>query len=1506
MRKSIFFHLLFLGFIVPIEAQTNCSVNAGATENYCEGDKIKLRGAISGQFDVNTVNWQLISAPAGANVVIEDPSSINTRTNTLTIPGEYQFQISIDCEIGTANQTVTHQLNPEAKGRLIFPDLICHNQNVRFWVIKDIEPGNEFLYDFEVDNIFSIVEQRQDSLLLEIRGCIEEEFYNPKYRVANDFACTVSKEETVQTIIVYSSEVTYSPPLEGGCGDLIGYCPSIGTPLWEIISAPPGGNATLSNPNSQITEVCGYAPGEEYVFQYTVTGLGCDPDPVQIEILPDTPLCSEGDTLSLGIDANKFCPGFMPSNILLEGTVMPEDWETIEWIQYLGPDTEMIGINSMDLTVSGLISNSQYGFMQIITDTITGCVRVRIFIVYEEIIDPDIEFFIRDQSFGFCSSVISCNNQYIFQDNNPNDYFNIYMQVELLSYPPTLDLTTPFFLQFQTTTTGSIPLVFWDQQRINNFNFGRLNLSEETSGFLNFNLCSELVSGFYAFKITLSNDCFEYEQEIVLSNLSEFNTILPNAGTDQVLPCMQYETTVVGNELGWDDLIVKGFWTAIEFPSGSDNPVPNLIQNQFLELENLEVGKYIFRYYYSYNDLSTNQNICEYENRFDDVVVIVSNEDLLAIDEIPDQVFCIENEYCITLPIDDGGSSTTLVQTGGPNITIPIIEVGGLVCFQELEGGTEYEFEYIVDNGCSEYSQSFDLNIADSAISPANILNQDTCVTGVVGDVHILNAENIQDGIGEWTYIGAGEASFDPSPFDPNVTATIINGVSFPVYREFIWTVTNVECESINEDKLLIKSTGYVPIDVTNLIIDCNAEFPYVLDIEPSPAPEGVTVVWELLSSSSTIPPTIENISNDTTTIIIEADGTFIFELKYEFGGDCGETEEIAQIEVRLSTSDVVAYAGEDVIGCQSNFQLNAADPETNEGFWAIENSSPNGLAVTFENAQDFNTNITLLEQGTVTLSWNILADDPSCGVVAQDDVQISWQEFDLISEDVAVCSETIVVIEHSPVFDSNIEWTMLSGPSDDVFIGALSSTTTLFSNLMEGVYIFEYDYDIGDTNCNGSGSIQIGVLGEGTLVSIQSFCEIGGNTIDSISLDFNIPELIIDNISIIDLPSGASANVEPSINNNNMSFTYNGFDVPGIYNFQLEGSSLSCEVNATIQIEIGGAPVIEPIEFNPFCQGDPISIDLGVDDDLFVMWTPTNLFDNPTSSNPNFIGTQSATVNYIVSSSGNFDECSTQGDIEIIINNLEASITDPQVLCKLEDVIIEIQSNDDNLEIIWSNDIGENLGEGYSLLISPMDDMQVTAMITDQAGCELQLSTTVELSPLMDGITADADPSLIELGASTQLNVSVNSGPLENCNIEWMPSETLDNPNAQSPIATPVETIIYTVLIEKDGCESREDIKVEVDNSCLLKEYYIPNMFTPNGDGHNDCFQVYGDMDDFELYIYDRWGEEIILITETNDCWDGSYKSQALPPDVYAYYVKHIRCDGEELEFRGNVSLIK
>ncbi len=90
--------------------------------------------------------------------------------------------------------------------------------------------------------------------------------------------------------------------------------------------------------------------------------------------------------------------------------------------------------------------------------------------------------------------------------------------------------------------------------------------------------------------------------------------------------------------------------------------------------------------------------------------------------------------------------------------------------------------------------------------------------------------------------------------------------------------------------------------------------------------------------------------------------------------------------------------------------------------------------------------------------------------------------------------------------------------------------------------------------------------------------------------------------------------------------------------------------------------------------------------------------------------------------------------------------------------------------------------------------------------------------------------------------------------------------------------------------------------------ELYIPNTFTPNGDGHNDVFKVRGPY--FAIYyfaVYNRWGELMYETTDPSQGWDGNYKGRPSDPGVFGYYVK-AKCSetAEEIFKKGNVTLIR
>ena len=90
----------------------------------------------------------------------------------------------------------------------------------------------------------------------------------------------------------------------------------------------------------------------------------------------------------------------------------------------------------------------------------------------------------------------------------------------------------------------------------------------------------------------------------------------------------------------------------------------------------------------------------------------------------------------------------------------------------------------------------------------------------------------------------------------------------------------------------------------------------------------------------------------------------------------------------------------------------------------------------------------------------------------------------------------------------------------------------------------------------------------------------------------------------------------------------------------------------------------------------------------------------------------------------------------------------------------------------------------------------------------------------------------------------------------------------------------------------------------------YIPDAFTPNGDGINDYYQVFGRCARLvRINIFNRWGEKVWDADNINDKWDGKYKGESQPVGVYVYwliYVSDSPNGGEGKEKMGSITLIR
>ncbi|MEI6766274.1 MAG: gliding motility-associated C-terminal domain-containing protein [Bacteroidota bacterium] len=87
----------------------------------------------------------------------------------------------------------------------------------------------------------------------------------------------------------------------------------------------------------------------------------------------------------------------------------------------------------------------------------------------------------------------------------------------------------------------------------------------------------------------------------------------------------------------------------------------------------------------------------------------------------------------------------------------------------------------------------------------------------------------------------------------------------------------------------------------------------------------------------------------------------------------------------------------------------------------------------------------------------------------------------------------------------------------------------------------------------------------------------------------------------------------------------------------------------------------------------------------------------------------------------------------------------------------------------------------------------------------------------------------------------------------------------------------------------------------------FIPNVFSPNKDGQNDDFKIYGEnITQLNFAVYNRWGSEVFRTEELNTGWDGRYKNKDCSAGVYFYLAEVTFADGSSVVKKGNVTLIR
>jgi gliding motility-associated-like protein len=166
----------------------------------------------------------------------------------------------------------------------------------------------------------------------------------------------------------------------------------------------------------------------------------------------------------------------------------------------------------------------------------------------------------------------------------------------------------------------------------------------------------------------------------------------------------------------------------------------------------------------------------------------------------------------------------------------------------------------------------------------------------------------------------------------------------------------------------------------------------------------------------------------------------------------------------------------------------------------------------------------------------------------------------------------------------------------------------------------------------------------------------------------------------------------------------------------------------------------------------------------------------------------------------------------------------------------------------------------------------------------------------------------LIEKGDTVLLDPQLNFNPVE---VLWAPPLDIRCDTCLATEVWPsVQRVYQLETMDSDGCVFRAEVLILVRKTIKI---YVPDAFTPNGDGTNDGFTVFGP--DIALiksmYIFDRWGNKVFgkedfPANEPMEGWDGIFRQQAMTPAVFAYKIRIEDYEGNVQILSGEVQLIR
>ncbi|MDI9341822.1 MAG: CotH kinase family protein [Sediminibacterium sp.] len=264
------------------------------------------------------------------------------------------------------------------------------------------------------------------------------------------------------------------------------------------------------------------------------------------------------------------------------------------------------------------------------------------------------------------------------------------------------------------------------------------------------------------------------------------------------------------------------------------------------------------------------------------------------------------------------------------------------------------------------------------------------------------------------------------------------------------------------------------------------------------------------------------------------------------------------------------------------------------------------------------------------------------------------------------------------------------------------------------------------------------------------------------------------------------------------------------------------------------------------------------------------------------------------VNSQGALD-CPEQARITIVVAPQIIAGVNPNVaICKGEKASFTAYGG---TNYNWSPPDGLNTTTLSSVVSSATSGMVYTVNVSKPGYCSDIATTTLTVHDLPK----------VNAGKDTTYNIDdkIILTAEGTGSIAWIGGEDIACKDCPQTQIYPKRDACYIAEATNEfGCKVSDQVCIVVTKNWGI---YIPNSFTPNGDGLNDVFQIYGNsLLEIKMDIYDRWGQLLFTSNNIENSWDGTFKNVPCEVGIYNYRIVYKGVDNKSNEKTGSITLIR